>query len=172
MRKIILNLLFSILLICSSANAEQEAFNDNVFERCLKAVYARLDERIIKVEMKQEGKKSIYEFDVRDTENRDWDIECDVATQEIIEVEQEVYSISAQLFSQRQKVDYNQAKNIALQQYDGEILEVEFEVEESGLPVYEFDIKLKSGEIIKLEINAETGEQHEYSREIWQIGFE
>jgi len=43
---------------------------------------------------------------------------------------------------------------LALQKYDGEILEVEFEVEESGLPVYEFDIKLKSGDIIKMEINA------------------
>ncbi|MEM7027002.1 MAG: PepSY domain-containing protein [Pseudomonadota bacterium] len=165
-------LFFLFLILALSLRVEADPFNDNEFEDCLRAVYDKINGRIIKVEMKREGNLSIYEFDIRDTENRDWDIECDALKPEIIEMEREVYSVSAELFSKRQKIDYHQAKSKVIELYDGEILEIEFEVEESGLPVYEFDIKLQSGEIIKVEINAETGELHEYSREIWQIGFE
>ena len=69
-------------------------------------------------------------------------------------------------------IGYNEAKNKALTQYPGEIIEIEYELEQDGLAVYEFDILQASGREMKIEINARNGELHETSIEIWQVGYE
>ena len=60
MKKIAIYLLSLTVFICTTLSAETALFNDNVFERCLSAVYSKIDGRIVKVEMKQENKQSIH----------------------------------------------------------------------------------------------------------------
>ncbi|MEQ8290175.1 MAG: PepSY domain-containing protein [Gammaproteobacteria bacterium] len=166
-------LLAGLLSVTSNVSfADTEIIKHDRFEECREQALALRPGLIIKVEMKIEDDAEVYEFNIRDIENRDWDIECAAATGQIIEIEEEVYGINDPRFSEQMKIDYARAKEIALQFYPGEILEVEYEIEESGLAVYEFDIWQATDEVIKLEVNSRTGEIHEFSRELWQIGYE
>ena len=70
------------------------------------------------------------------------------------------------------KISLEEAKTVALSKYPGEIIEIEYEIEEDGLAVYEFDINTDEGKEMKVEINATTGAIHEETLEIWQIGYE
>ena len=64
-------------------------------------------------------------------------------------------------------------KKIALDAYPGEIVETEFEIESNGDASYEFDIKLKDGREVKLEVDAATGKiSEDKETEIFQIGKE
>ncbi|MEM7468169.1 MAG: PepSY domain-containing protein [Pseudomonadota bacterium] len=150
----------------------QTAHKSGSFEQCREKATALRPGQVIKVELKREADVEVYEFDIRDAKNRDWDIECVAATGELIELEEEVFGVSDPRFSEQMNIDFAEAKAIAHKLYPGEIIEVEYELEESGLAVYEFDIKQASGREIKLEINARTGEEHEASTELWQVGFE
>jgi len=161
-----------LLLVSSMAAAEDGMVKTGQFEQCRAKALALHPGRIVKVEMKIEANDQLYEFDIRDQDNRDWDIECNAMTAEIVEVEEEIYGINDPRFSEQMKVDYTRAKSIALQAYPGKIVEMEYEIEDSGLAVYEFDIKQANGDEIKLEINARTGEIMEVDLELWQIGYE
>ena len=165
---------FIFILACyySSASVYAESGEKMNFEQCLSAAKATRPGIVIKVEMKEQSGLAIYEFDIRDNDNRDWDIECRADTAEIVELEEEVFATNHPKFVERMKIDFNKAKAMALQEYPGEILEIEFEIEADGLPVYEFDIRHDNGEVIKVEIDASTGVVHEVSRELWQIGYE
>ncbi len=165
------SILFVISIFTANALAADRSGKMN-FEECLSAAKKTRPGLVIKVEMKEESGVEIYEFDIRDDDNRDWDIECRVDTGEIVELEEEVFAINHRKFAERMKIDFKQARTIALKEYPGEILEVEYEIEVDGLPVYEFDIRQDSGEEIKIEIDASSGAIHEVSRELWQIGYE
>ncbi len=154
------------------ADSNDSVYNTANFGKCLNAALNARAGRVIKVEFKQQNENLIYEFDIRTDDARDWDIECLEETAEIFELEEEVMSPRHPMFSKRKKVSLNEAKNTALSKHPGEVLEIEYELEEDGLAVYEFDIQLESGKRIKIEINAETGEAHEESVELWQIGYE
>ena len=167
--------LFSFLcfvFISSNVFAKGAAASSGAFETCLGKAAALRPGQVIKVELKREDGKELYEFDIRDQQNRDWDIECAAASGEIIEIEEEIFGINDPRFSEQMKIDYRQAKANALEHYPGEIIEIEYELEQSGLAVYEFDILQSSGREMKIEINARTGELHETSVEIWQVGYE
>lgn len=142
------------------------------FETCLQAALDTRSGMVIKVEMKTEDERYVYEFDIRDNQARDWDIECEADTGEIIEIEREVTTPRHPDFQAWMKVSEAQAREAALEVYPGEIIEVEYEIEADGRAVYEFDIKQKSGVEMKVEIDAGTGEIHEANQEHWQIGYE
>lgn len=164
---------FATLFFSSALYANDYSPGNVHFERCLQQAMKTKAGIVIKVEMKQEQNESlIYEFDIRDENNKDWDIECDANQAKIIEIEEEVFSPKNEKFSKNMKVDLARAKSIALKRHPGEIIEVEYEIESDGLAVYEFDINADSGEEIKIEINATSGEIHEENRELWQIGYE
>lgn len=152
--------------------AEEPVIKHKNFEVCMSEVMKIKPGNVIKVELKEEGDSLIYEFDIRDEKNNDWDIECDRDSAEIIEIEEEVFNPEDRRFAEMKKIDLEAAKATALKAYPGEIIEVEYEIENDGLAVYELDIDTISGEEIKLEINAMTGEIHEVNRELWQIGYE
>ncbi len=141
-------------------------------DACREAALAVKAGHVIKIELKQEDEKEIYEFDIRDSENKDWDIECDVATAKIVEIEEEALGTNDPRFREYMKIHLAKAKEIGLGLYPGEIIEIEFELEEDGRAVYEFDIATENGKEMKIEIDAATGEIHEETREIWQIGYE
>lgn len=164
----ILALIFSM----TAANAAATTTRPGAFEQCREQATALRPGQVIKVELKQEDGVDVYEFDIRDDENRDWDIECAAATGEIVEIEEEIFGVNDPRFIEQMKIGYSEAKAIALELYPGEIIEMEYEIEESGLAVYEFDILQASGQGVKVEINARTGEKHDTSIEIWQVGYE
>ena len=165
------SLIFFICLNNDVVAIEVSKFS-GAFEVCREKAMALKPGQIIKLELKQQDDEKIYEFDIRDERNQDWDLACAVAGSEIIEVEEEVFGVNDPRFREQMKVDYKRAKNIALDKYPGEIIEVEYEIEQSGLAVYEFDIMQTSGQEIKLEINARNGQIHEVAIEIWQVGYE
>lgn len=170
--------LISVLPVMLAASlplpvAADEAMHGKVhFESCLDAAMQRQPGMVIKVEMKQERGAPVYEFNIRDKEARDWDVECHADTGEIIEVEREVTTPLHPDFQVNLQFDESTARERALAEYEGDIVEAEYEIEADGRAVYEFDIRQPDGTEMKIEIDAATGEVHEANREFWQIGYE
>lgn len=172
--KLILKIILSFLFIYSpfiQANSDY-AYGNKLFEACLKVVRNTKPGKVIKVEMKIEDDMSVYEFDIRDDENQDWDVECSADTAKVIEIEEETFGPQHPKFLKHMKINLEQAKTIALSKYPGEIIEIEYEIEANGLAVFEFDINTEDGKEMKVEIDAATGAFHEETEEIWQIGYE
>lgn len=164
-------LVFLGMLASGSFATDGNVIHPNL-DACRQAALAVKPGNIIKVELKLENGEEIYEFDIRDSENRDWDIECELASASIVEIEEEAPGVNDPRFYQYMKIPLAKAKEIALGKYPGEIIEIEFELEEDGKAVYEFDISTDNGREMKIEIDAATGKLHEETRELWQIGYE
>ncbi len=163
------NLIACLLISSTICTAHDTPYH---LERCRSIVLDVKPGDIIKVELKIENNERIYEFDVRDDENRDWDLACRAGDPQIIEIEEEVFGITDKRFADYMKIGLDEARAIALRYYPGEIIEVEYELEESGVAVYEFDINTDAGKEMKIEIDAGSGALHEVARELWQIGYE
>lgn len=142
------------------------------FERCRQAVLALREGRIVKVELKLERGARLYEFDIRGPDGRDWDLECEPASGEVLEIEQELTAASHPEFAARAALTEAAARDIALAAYPGDIIELEYELESSGLAVYEFDILMPDGRVLKVEVDAASGDMDEADLELWQVGFE
>ena len=139
--------------------------------KCVKAALSKHDGKIVKVEMKSEKKTPVYEFDIESADGTAWDVECDVKTSKIIEIEQEVKVDDAK-FKAVAKVSEADAKAIALKAHPGTIVETEYELEEDGKASYEFDILEADKEEIKVEVDAATGKIVEVDYEVYQVGQE
>lgn len=158
----------------STAMADHASIKPKAYDslgKCVKAALSKHDGKIIKLEMKSEKKTAVYEFDVESADGTTWDIECDVKTSKIIEVEQEVKADDAK-FKALTKVSEADAKATALAAHPGKVVETEFELESDGKASYEFDILEADNEEIKVEVDATTGKIVEVSYEVYQIGQE
>ncbi len=165
-------LLFLFVFSINVHANDEYAYGKKHFEDCLKAVMGIKPGIIIKVEMKIEDDMSVYEFDIRDEDNQDWDVECQADTAKVIEIEEETFGVQHPKFLKHMRISLEEATTIALAKYPGEIIEIEYEIEEDGLAVYEFDINTDDGKEMKVEIDAGTGAFREETLEIWQIGYE
>ncbi|MBL1142376.1 MAG: peptidase [Proteobacteria bacterium] len=161
-----------ILVFSVSVYADNYYSGSQYFEKCMSEAVKVKQGNIIKIELKRENNMLVYEYDIRDEDNRDWDVECQADTGEIIELEREVFGIYDKAFHSYMKINLEQAKTIALQKYPGEIIEIEYEIEEDGRAVYEFDIDTEDDKEMKIEIDAASGNIHEETEELWQIGYE
>jgi uncharacterized membrane protein YkoI len=139
--------------------------------KCVKAALTKHDGKIVKLEMKSEKKTAIYEFDIESADGTAWDIECNVKTGKVTEVEQEVNADDAK-FTAVAKVTEADAMATALAAHPGKVLETEYEIEPGGKASYEFDIQEADSEEIKVEVDAATGKIAEVSYEVYQIGKE
>ncbi len=148
------------------------ADNNQLFETCLDVALNARNGQVIKVELKLENGREVYEFDIRALDGKDWDVECLKSSGELIELEQEVDHPNHPLFKRNVKFNEEEARAIALALYPGEIIEVEYEIESNGDSSYEFDIDTYEGSEIKIEIDAATGEVVETNEELWQVGLE
>ena len=137
--------------------------------KCVKAALTEHDGKIVKLEMKSEKKTAMYEFDVESADGTAWDIECNVKTGKVTEVEQEVKADDAK-FTAVAKVSEADAKATALAAHPGALVEVEYEIEADGKASYEFDIQEADKEEVKVEVDAATGKIVEVSYEVYQIG--
>ncbi len=139
--------------------------------KCVVAALSKHDGNIVKLEMKSEQKTAMYEFDIESADGTAWDIECNVKTGKVTEVEQEVKADDVK-FVALAKVNEADAKATALAAHSGNVVETEYELEPDGKASYEFDIEEADGEEIKVEVDATSGKIVEVSYEVYQIGKE
>ncbi|NOT13996.1 MAG: PepSY domain-containing protein [Methylotenera sp.] len=167
----------AILTIVASAFASTNALADHIpstkagIEKCANAALNVKAGEVVKAELKKEGKKLVYEFDIQSADGKSWDIECNATNGKITEVEEEVKDAHDAQFKAKMKVSEADAKTTALAAFPGEVVEVEYEIEPDGAASYEFDITTKDGEV-KVEVDATSGKIVESSKEIFQIGKE
>ena len=158
----------------STAMADHSTIKPKSFDslgKCVKAALSKHDGKIVKVELKSEAKKPVYEFDIESPDGTAWDVECDVKTSKIIETEQEVKSDDTK-FKAVAKVSEADAKATALAAHPGTVVETEYELESDGTASYEFDILEADKEEVKVEVDAVTGKIVEVDYEVYQIGQE
>lgn len=141
-------------------------------ERCLHNVLEKRPGRVLKLEYKVEADNKRYEFNIRGMDGKDWDVECQRNSGDIVELEQEVAHPNHPLFKRHARINEKEARAIALSIFDGEIVEVEYELEADNAASYEFDIDTPQDGQIKIEIDAASGEVVEVNHELWQIGLE
>ena len=161
-------------LLANTAIADHETIKPNKADslgKCVKAALTAHEGKIVKLEMKTEDKKPMYEFDIESADGTAWDVECNVKTGKVTEIEQEVKADDAK-FKALAKVSEADAKATALAAHPGTIVETEYELEPDGKASYEFDILEADKEEIKVEVDATTGKFVEKSYEVYQIGQE
>ena len=166
--------LVAATLFSSSVNAGHETIKHVKYDslgKCVKAALAKHEGKIVKLEMKSENKKPTYEFDIESANGTAWDVECDVKSSKIIEIEQEVKADDAK-FKALAKVSEADAKATALAAHPGTVVETEYELEPDGKASYEFDITEADGEEVKIEVDATTGKIVETNYEVYQVGQE
>lgn len=139
-------------------------------EKCVPTVLAKHPGDVLQAVLKPEEGKAVWEIEVEGRDGKLWDIECSGVTGKIVEVEQRFKTASDTGFKEKVKVSEEQARGIALAKHPGTVESVEYEVEEDGTPVYEFDIQLASGDDIRVEVDAITGKLHEAHAELIEIG--
>ena len=143
-------------------------------ETCILAAQAKRAGKMVKLDVKLEKTRPIYEFDIELKDGRAWDVECDGRTGKITEIEQEVKNADDPLFKAKMKISLEEAKQIALKAYPGTIdnAEIEYEIEENGDASYEMDVLMENGKEMKVEIDATSGKIVEANEELYQIGRE
>ncbi len=140
-------------------------------ETCLDAALDTVPGEARKVELKIEGDDPTYEFDISAKDGNTYNVECNAEEGLITEIEREV-SANDPVFKKLAKITQEEAKNIALMFYPGEVTASEREVGYDGDATYEFDIKTKLGHEVKVDIDAESGEVEEANIEVYEIGME
>lgn len=143
-------------------------------ETCILAAQAKHKGKMVKLDVKLEKNRPVYEFDIESADGTAWDVECDGITGKVTEIEQEVKSADDPLFKSKMKISLDDAKAIALKAYPGQIRDeaTEYEIESNGDASYEFDIDLTNGKELKVEVDATTGKIVEANEELYQIGRE
>ncbi|HSI38265.1 MAG TPA: PepSY domain-containing protein [Methylotenera sp.] len=166
--------LVATALFANTAMADHETIKPKAFDslgKCVKAALSKHDGKIVKLELKSEKKTPVYEFDIESADGTAWDVECDVKTSKIIEIEQEVKVDDAK-FKAIAKVSEADAKATALAAHPGTVVETEYELESDGKASYEFDILEADKEEVKVEVDAATGKIVEVDYEVYQVGQE
>lgn len=157
---------FTTTTFADNSNIKPKSFDS--LGKCVVAALAKHDGKIVEVEMKSERKTAVYVFEVEGTDGT-WDIECNIKTGKITEVEQEVKA-DDEKFTSLAKVSEADAQATAMAAYPGKLVEVDYELEPNGKASYEFDIEEADGEEIEVEVDATTGKIVEVGYEVYQIG--
>lgn len=170
----VLGIIVAAAIFSATAYADHGTIKPKAYDslgKCVHAALSKHDGKIVKLEMKSEQKIAMYEFDIESADGTAWDIECNVKTSKVTEVEQEVKADDAK-FKALAKVTEADAKATALAAHPGTVAEVEYELEPDGKASYEFDITEADNEEVKVEVDATTGKVVETSYEVYQIGNE
>jgi uncharacterized membrane protein YkoI len=145
---------------------------DQSIETCIAAIQKQKSGELVKLEKLNMSGKSLYEFEIKDSDGNEWEYMCDAKTGKITETEGEAESADSQAFKKNRKISEKEAAAIALKAHPGKIVEVEYEIESNGDASYEFDIVNEKGTETKVEVNAANGKIIEVSTEEWEIGEE
>jgi len=137
---------------------------------CLTTVLAKHPGEPLQVVLKMEGKEPVWEFELAGKDGKLWDIECSGNSGKIVETEERVNSPDDAAFKAKAKVGEEAAMKTALEKYPGEVERTEYEIESDGKISYEFDIKLKAGGEMRVEVDGTSGQIVEASREYVDVG--
>ena len=171
MNKKLIALALASTFMCTTAFAGSK--HNGQMETCMKAALAKHPGDVLTLEAEISGGKAQYEFDIKDKDGKEWEVECLAKTGKVIEEEREVANADDPEFKAKAKITQEEAKATALAKFPGEVVDSEFSIESDGSPSYEFDIKTKDGKEMEVEIDAATGKLEENpEQEIYQIGLE
>lgn len=139
-------------------------------EKCVPTVLAKYPGEALQVVLKVEKGEPVWEIEVEAKDGRLYDVECSGKSGKITETEERFKSADAAPFAAKAKVSAADATKTALAKHPGTVEGIEFEIEDDGTPVYEFDIEGADGQDIRVEVDAVTGKLREAKAELVEVG--
>lgn len=139
-------------------------------EKCVPTVLAKYPGEALQVVLKVEKGEPVWEIEVEAKDGRLYDVECSGKSGKIVETEERYKTADAAPFASKAKISAADATKIAIAKHPGTVEGIEFEVEDDGTPVYEFDIELADGSDIRVEVDAITGKLREAKAELVEVG--
>jgi len=140
-------------------------------DKCVSAALGKYPGHILTMESEVEDNRVVYEFDIKTKAGQEIEIECDAINHTLGDFEVELAGDDPK-FTSAVKLSEQEAKDIALKKYNGNVVDVEYAME-NNVPTYEFDIFVKDkGHEFEVEVNGLTGEIIETEIELYDIGLE
>tara|TARA_B110000114_G_scaffold135542_1_gene142287 strand:+ start:171 stop:683 length:513 start_codon:yes stop_codon:yes gene_type:complete len=140
-------------------------------DKCVMNAIEKYPGHVLSMESEIEKDRLIYEFDIMTKDGREVEVECDARKHTLHDFEVE-YKKGDKTFTNAAKISESEAEKIALEKYNGKIVDREYSME-NGNPAYEFDIYVaKKGHEYEVEVDAVTGEILEVEMELYDIGSE
>ena len=140
-------------------------------DKCYMNAVEKYPGHVLSMESEIEKDRLIYEFDIMTKDGREIEVECDAKNHTLHDFEVE-YKKGDITFTKAVKISESEAEKIALEKYNGKIVDREYSME-NGKPAYEFDIYVANkGHEYEVEIDAVTGEILEVEMELYDIGSE
>ena len=165
-------LLALTLIAATTAQAEHHKKVElSDVDKCYMNALEKYPGHVLSMESEIEKNRLIYEFDIMTKDGREVEVECDAKNHTLHDFEVE-YKKGDKTFINAAKISESEAEKIALEKYNGKIVDREYSME-NGKPAYEFDIYVaKKGHEYEVEVDAVTGEVLEVEIELYDIGSE
>ena len=140
-------------------------------DKCYMNAVEKYPGHVLSMESEIENDRLIYEFDIMTKDGNEVEVECDAKKHTLHDFEIE-YKKGDKKFTNVVKISESEAEKIALEKYNGKVVDREYSIE-NGNPAYEFDIYIaKKGHEYEVEVDAVTGEILEVEMELYDIGSE
>ena len=140
------------------------------FEDCLAMAVRTVAGDVKVVEFKSEEGVPRYEFQIEAAaDDSEWNVDCNGLTGFVEHIERHL-DPEGEAFTSRAKIDQMTAEANALTLAPGEIDVREWILNQEGHALYVFDIHLRTGGEVKVEIRADNGEVHGFNPEYWEVG--
>lgn len=114
----------------------------------------KVNGQVVELELEKENGRIIYEVKIH-KDGKKYEMEIDAYTGKILEIESKTLPSSEGVPQDKNIISLDKAKEVALKEVKGEILEYQLEREKGGY-IYEFKI-LKDGKKYEVEIDAISG---------------
>ncbi len=138
-------------------------------DKCYMNAVEKYPGHVLSMESEIEKDRLIYEFDIMTKDGNEVEVECDARKHTLHDFEIE-YKKGDKKFTNVVKISESEAEKIALEKYNGKVVDREYSIE-NGNPSYEFDIYVaKKGHEYEVEVDAVTGEILEVEMELYDIG--
>ena len=138
-------------------------------DKCYINAVEKYPGHVLSMESEIENDRLIYEFDIMTKDGNEVEVECDARKHTLHDFEIE-YKKGDKKFTNAAKISESEAEKIALEKYNGKVVDREYSIE-NGNPSYEFDIYVtKKGHEYEVEVDAVTGEILEVEMELYDIG--
>lgn len=138
-------------------------------EQCLIAALSEVPGRVKEIELSIEDGVPHYEFEIY-ANGRETEVECDAMTGKIVEIEWENENMDVDAFLAKAKVSPSQARKIALREVPGKVVKLDLETTSTGVMSYEFEIMMRDGSEMDVEVDAISGRITETEQDVYELG--
>ena len=164
-------LILSVIAATTAQAEHHKKVELSDIDKCVMNAIEKYPGHVLSMESEIEKDRLIYEFDIMTKDGREVEVECDARKHTLHDFEVE-YKKGDKTFTNATKISESEAEKIALEKYNGKIVDREYSME-NGNPAYEFDIYVaKKGHEYEVEVDAVTGEILEVEMELYDIGSE